>query len=141
MLQCIAVHCSALQCVAVHCSVLQYVAVRCSASQCVAVRCGVLQCIAVRCSVLATATRHVNTAIAVDYREYFLCCSLLQSAAVCCSLLQSVARCNTAYAAGYRAQWPFIIGLICAKRHPAKKQKSLQSSNTSLKFALFKNEP
>ena len=70
-----------------------------------------------------------------------VCCSLLQSAAVCCSLLQSVARCNTANAAGYRAQWPFIIGLICAKRHPAKKQKSLQSSNMSLKFALLKNEP
>ena len=73
MLQCVAVHCSALQRVAVcykcvgcalqvcgselhgaalSCCVLQCVAVCCCVLQCVAVCCSVLQCVAVCCSVL-----------------------------------------------------------------------------------------
>jgi len=52
VLQCIAVHCSALQCVAVCCSALQCIAVHRSALQCIAVHCSASQCIAVHCSAL-----------------------------------------------------------------------------------------
>jgi len=78
--KCVAVRCSALQsmlqCAAVHCSALQCVAVRCSTLQCIAVRCSALQCVAVCCSALQCDA---------------VCYSALQCVVVRCSALQCVA--------------------------------------------------
>jgi len=77
VLQCVAVCCSLLQCVTACCSQQLW----CSVVLCVAV------CVAVRCSVLQSEAHRLWQ----TNQGLWLCCRVLQCAAVCCNVLQRVA--------------------------------------------------
>jgi len=92
----------------------------CSVLQCAAVFCSVLQCVAACSEVLAQSlqraqncwrsSRHASAVVNDILSSItYVCCSVLQCAAVCCSVLQCVAGCCSVFRSVGAVLYTFLL--------------------------------